>query len=658
MVRPLGRQLRVRHRRRGARAGRRRRPARATRRSAGRCAWLDGAPERGRRLGRGPALLRRPGVGRPRRRRPRRRPRGRCWRCWPPASAAGRRASAASRWLVDTQRPDGTWDEPQFTGTGFPGDFYINYHLYRLVFPVTALGRYAARDGARVSARPDGRHAAAHRARRRARRPARRGVARCERTGARPGPRRGPGPAPRGRPGRSLVAGVAGALGPALRPGDVVVADRGHRRRGTAVACPSAPLLAGALRRRGLTGARRPAGRQRPRGHRGRRGAGWPPPARWPSTWSPLQLAAAAGGRPFAAVRAVVDTPTDPLLSPGTVARGVRRAARRCARPRRRSREWAAALGPREVVLAAPAVVLRRGRAGDRRPSSGRWTATARRSTSAARSCTTPTWSRDLERRGAVFVEELDEVPDGAAVVLAAHGVAPAVRAEAGRARPARRSTPPARWSPRCTPRSAGTPARRHRAADRPRRPRGGRGHPRRGARRRRRGRPTSTRPRRVDRRDPERVAYAMQTTLAVDEAERDRRGPARAVPGAARRRARDDICYATTNRQDGGPRRSPPSATWCSSSARRTRSNSVRLVEVAERAGVPAHLVEDAGDVDLRWLAGAAPDRHHRRRLGPAAPGRRRSSHCLSRPRPGHRRASARRPTEDVAFTLPKEVS
>lgn len=45
--------------------------------------------------------------------------------------------------LTRTQRPDGTWDEPQFTGTGFPGDFYINYHLYRLIFPVNALGRYA-----------------------------------------------------------------------------------------------------------------------------------------------------------------------------------------------------------------------------------------------------------------------------------------------------------------------------------------------------------------------------------------------------------------------------------------------------------------------------------------------------------------------------------
>jgi squalene-hopene/tetraprenyl-beta-curcumene cyclase len=47
-------------------------------------------------------------------------------------------------WLVGTQKRDGRWEEPQFTGTGFPGDFYINYHLYRQVFPMMALGRYAA----------------------------------------------------------------------------------------------------------------------------------------------------------------------------------------------------------------------------------------------------------------------------------------------------------------------------------------------------------------------------------------------------------------------------------------------------------------------------------------------------------------------------------
>jgi squalene-hopene/tetraprenyl-beta-curcumene cyclase len=59
--------------------------------------------------------------------------------------AAGERTEATERgvaFLVETQAEDGSWDEPWFTGTGFPGDFYINYHLYRLVFPVTALGRY------------------------------------------------------------------------------------------------------------------------------------------------------------------------------------------------------------------------------------------------------------------------------------------------------------------------------------------------------------------------------------------------------------------------------------------------------------------------------------------------------------------------------------
>jgi len=54
----------------------------------------------------------------------------------------GTAAERGIRWLARTQRADGSWDQPQYTGTGFPGDVYINYHLYRLAFPISALGRY------------------------------------------------------------------------------------------------------------------------------------------------------------------------------------------------------------------------------------------------------------------------------------------------------------------------------------------------------------------------------------------------------------------------------------------------------------------------------------------------------------------------------------
>ncbi|MFG2926740.1 squalene--hopene cyclase [Streptomyces sp. NPDC048305] len=64
--------------------------------------------------------------------------------------AAGERENRAVErgvaWLADTQQADGSWDEPHFTGTGFPWDFSINYHLYRQVFPLTALGRYVYGD--------------------------------------------------------------------------------------------------------------------------------------------------------------------------------------------------------------------------------------------------------------------------------------------------------------------------------------------------------------------------------------------------------------------------------------------------------------------------------------------------------------------------------
>jgi squalene-hopene/tetraprenyl-beta-curcumene cyclase len=49
----------------------------------------------------------------------------------------------ALEWLVSHQNEDGTWDEDEFTGTGFPCVFYLKYHLYRNSFPLYALARYS-----------------------------------------------------------------------------------------------------------------------------------------------------------------------------------------------------------------------------------------------------------------------------------------------------------------------------------------------------------------------------------------------------------------------------------------------------------------------------------------------------------------------------------
>jgi squalene-hopene/tetraprenyl-beta-curcumene cyclase len=59
-----------------------------------------------------------------------------------PATARG------VRYLLSQQLPDGTWNEPEFTGTGFPRVFYLRYHLYRIYFPLLALSRFAVAVGA------------------------------------------------------------------------------------------------------------------------------------------------------------------------------------------------------------------------------------------------------------------------------------------------------------------------------------------------------------------------------------------------------------------------------------------------------------------------------------------------------------------------------
>ncbi len=57
-------------------------------------------------------------------------------------------------YLTTTQRPDGTWDEAAFTGTGFPRVFYLKYHLYRNYFPLMALSRFRAAAAALPSETP------------------------------------------------------------------------------------------------------------------------------------------------------------------------------------------------------------------------------------------------------------------------------------------------------------------------------------------------------------------------------------------------------------------------------------------------------------------------------------------------------------------------
>jgi squalene-hopene/tetraprenyl-beta-curcumene cyclase len=49
-----------------------------------------------------------------------------------------------AHYLVDAQRSDGAWDEPEFTGTGFPRVFYLRYHYYPIYFPLMALSQWAA----------------------------------------------------------------------------------------------------------------------------------------------------------------------------------------------------------------------------------------------------------------------------------------------------------------------------------------------------------------------------------------------------------------------------------------------------------------------------------------------------------------------------------
>jgi len=208
----------------------------------------------------------------------------------------------------------------------------------------------------------------------------------------------------------------------------------------------------------------------------------------------------------------------------------------------------------------------------------------------------------DLRAKGAVFVEELDEVPAGATVVFSAHGVSKAVVAEAaGRGLKVFDATCPLVTK-------VHVEVARLRGHAREIVMIGHRGHPEvEGTMGQSDGGmhlvETVADVAGLAVRDPDNLAFVTQTTLSVDDAS--------AIVSALKMRfpnivgpKKDDICYATQNRQDavkmlvkqcdvivvvGSP----------------NSSNSNRLREVAANVGVPAYLVNDAGELKPEWFAG-----------------------------------------------------
>ena len=450
-------------------------------------------------------------------------------------------------------------------------------------------------------------------------------------------------------PDAVVVAGVGGGVSPELRAGDVVVASEVRDDIGRTVLRAAAPLVA-ALRQQGLRVHIGPmvstdhivTGPERER--LARTGA-----LAVDMESSAVVRALPTRDLPVAVVRVIVDTAYTPLGRLRTVGAGAK-ALRVLRRIGPSLRVWADLAGPRSVVLAGPRSFC----AGvDRAIDIVE---------QALRRYPRPVYVRrqivhnahvvaDLQRQGAVFVDELDEVPDNTAVVFSAHGVAPAVRAEAKR----RNLTVVDATCPLVA--KVHTEARRFLA-------RGDTvllvGHDGHDETEGTLGEgdiqlvrtPADAAGVHVD--DPSRVSYLTQTTLAVDEVAQvvdvlREQFPLLSAPPT------EDICYATTNRQQAVL----AIADECDIVivvGSQNSSNSKRLVEVAERAGTPAYLVDDASSIAPEWIMNA-------RRIGLTA-GASAPPHLVDEvigtlralgPVDVVEREVTR---EDIRFTLPKEVS
>jgi len=209
-----------------------------------------------------------------------------------------------------------------------------------------------------------------------------------------------------------------------------------------------------------------------------------------------------------------------------------------------------------------------------------------------------------LRALGAVFVEELSQVPDGATVIFSAHGVARAV-VEEGKARGL--SVIDA-TCPLVT--KVHLEVRRHHAEGREVVLIGHAGHPEvLGTMGQAEGGvllvATAADVARLTVKDPERLAFVTQTTLSVDDtaqvvAALKARFPAIVGPPG------EDICYATQNRQEAVKRLADRCDVVLVIGAPNS-SNSNRLAEVARARGRPAHLIERAADIEPKWLEGHA---------------------------------------------------
>ncbi|MDA8068897.1 MAG: 4-hydroxy-3-methylbut-2-enyl diphosphate reductase [Actinomycetota bacterium] len=397
-----------------------------------------------------------------------------------------------------------------------------------------------------------------------------------------------------------LIAGFCGALDPTLEPGDIVLASELRGPTGTSQ-CDDPSILAGVLRRGGLrvhigpiaSSQRLVVGERRWALYRSGALA-----VDMESAW----LAPAARRRPLVTLRVVLDTNRRELHRPLGTITGAAIAYRRLRRACSLVEDWARALGSREVVLASP----RASCAGVERAVEMVERVLDDRGA--------PVYVRKqivhnahvveaLKQRGAIFVDELSQVPPGQIVIFSAHGVSPAVRLEARqRGLEVIDATCP-------LVAKVHAEARRFAAAGFDIVLVGHAGHEE----------VEGTLGEAPDRiqvvarpdeiasvtvADPERVAYLSQTTLAVDDTEQ--------VVGVLRARfprvagpASSDICYATQNRQDA-VRALAQDCDLILVVGSPNSSNSQRLVEVAERAGCRARLIDDATQIPPAILRGA----------------------------------------------------